>query len=75
MARAGIREFVRPEVEGLLADDDHGMASALIRLARDSSLRARIAAHNHEVLPEMTWPRVLERCDSAYERAARLVSR
>lgn len=75
MARAGIREFVRPEVEGLLADDDHGMASALIRLARDPSLRARIAAHNHEVLPEMTWPRVLERCDSAYERAARLVSR
>lgn len=73
MAQAGIREFVRPEVEGLLADDDAGMAAAVTRLVVDAPLRRRIAAHNHAVLPDMTWPNVLERCEAAYRRAAMLV--
>ncbi|MDQ1287562.1 MAG: hypothetical protein QG622_1127 [Actinomycetota bacterium] len=69
MAGAGIREFVRPGVEGFLADDDAGMASSLTRLVVDPSLRAGISAHNRQVLPEMTWPRVLRRCDEFYELA------
>jgi glycosyltransferase involved in cell wall biosynthesis len=73
MARAGIREFVLPEVEGLLADGDRGMAAAITRLAVDASLRTSIAAHNRAVLPSMTWPSVLERCEAAYRRAGSLV--
>jgi glycosyltransferase involved in cell wall biosynthesis len=73
MARAGIREFVRPGIEGLLAADDRGLADAVARLARDPALRAGIADHNRTHPPAMTWPRVLEACDQAYGRAAELV--
>jgi glycosyltransferase involved in cell wall biosynthesis len=73
MARAGIREFVEPEVEGLLADGDRAMASAVARLVVDAPLRAAMAAHNRAVLPPMTWPSVLEQCDRAYARAGELV--
>jgi glycosyltransferase involved in cell wall biosynthesis len=74
MAGAGIREFVRPEVEGLLAVDDRAMASAVARLATDVSLRTAIAAHNHAVPPEMTWQRVLDHCQRAYCRAGELLA-
>jgi len=72
MAAAGIREFVSPPDEGLLADSDAGMAAALARLAVDVPLRERIAAHNRAVTPGVTWPDVLRRCDAAYARAASL---
>jgi glycosyltransferase involved in cell wall biosynthesis len=73
MARAGIREFVEPEVEGLLADGDRAMTAAVTRLVVDAPLRAAIAAHNRAVLPRMTWPSVLEQCERAYRRAGDLV--
>lgn len=73
MARAGIREFVEPEVEGLLADGDRAMAAAITRLVVDAPLRTAIAAHNRAVLPRMTWPSVLEQCERAYRRAGELV--
>ena len=72
MAAAGIREFVSPPVEGLLADSDDAMAAALARLATDAELRERIAAHNRAVTPAVTWSDVLRRCDDAYTRAATL---
>jgi glycosyltransferase involved in cell wall biosynthesis len=72
MARAGIREFVRPPDEGLLAGSDGELVAALARLALDPGLRAGIAAHNRAVTPAVTWPDVLGRCDAAYLRAATL---
>jgi glycosyltransferase involved in cell wall biosynthesis len=74
MAGAGIGEFVRPEVEGLIAGSDREMAAALARLATDADLRNRIAGHNRAVVPPMTWPGVLQRCDAAYRRAGELVA-
>lgn len=74
MAHAGIREFVAPEVEGLLAGGDRAMAAAVARLAVDAPLRRSIAEHNRAVPPSMTWPSVLERCDQAYRRAGELVA-
>jgi glycosyltransferase involved in cell wall biosynthesis len=74
MAGAGIGEFVRPDVEGLLADGDRGMAAAVARLAVDAGLRGSIAAHNRAVLPVMTWPRVLEQCEAVYRRAGELLA-
>jgi glycosyltransferase involved in cell wall biosynthesis len=74
MARAGIREFVEPGVEGLLARGDRDLADAVARLATDAALRMRIVEHNRAVLPTMTWPRVLEQCERTYRRAGELVA-
>jgi len=74
MAGAGIREFVRPPDEGLLAGSDAAMAAAVTRLAVDARLRQRMAAHNRAAPPAVTWPDVVRRCDAAYARAARLVA-
>jgi glycosyltransferase involved in cell wall biosynthesis len=75
MARAGIGEFIRPGVEGLLADDDTGMAQALVRLVVDRALRTGIATHNRRVPPAMTWPQVLKECDALYRRAGEMARR
>jgi glycosyltransferase involved in cell wall biosynthesis len=70
--QTGIADFVVPEVHGLLADDDAGLADALVRLATDADLRARITAHNHACAPETGWNDVLQRCELAYKVAAEL---
>jgi glycosyltransferase involved in cell wall biosynthesis len=70
---AGIREFVAPECEGLLADTDAGMAAALARLATEPTLRLSIAEHNRRVPPKVSWPHVVARCDQAYRRAGSLL--
>ncbi|MFI9814785.1 glycosyltransferase family 4 protein [Saccharothrix variisporea] len=62
----GVADFVRDGVEGLLSDD---LAAALVRLATDSGLRHRIAAHNRSTDPPCTWPRVLEALEACRERA------
>jgi glycosyltransferase involved in cell wall biosynthesis len=72
---AGIREFVTPEREGLLAGTDAEMAAAISRLAAGPLLRAGIAEHNRRVSPPMTWPHVIARCEQAYRRAGDLVGR
>jgi glycosyltransferase involved in cell wall biosynthesis len=69
MRRAGPAGFVRDGVEGLLADDDAGLAAALVRLALDDRLRAGIARHNRTTRPAETWDAVLERHAAVYAEA------
>jgi glycosyltransferase involved in cell wall biosynthesis len=69
---AGPASFIRDGVEGLLADDDAGLARQLLRLAADVPLRARIARHNRRTLPAEAWPAVLARHTAAYAEARRL---
>jgi glycosyltransferase involved in cell wall biosynthesis len=68
-SQTGTTQFVRDGVEGLLADDDAGMAAALMRLAEDRDLLSQIAVHNVTVEPEESWPRVLETVRNAYRVA------
>jgi glycosyltransferase involved in cell wall biosynthesis len=68
-AVSGIREFVHDGQEGLLAGTDLEMVDALVRLASDGELRARIARHNREAEPDMSWPSVLKRAEEQYLRA------
>ncbi len=72
MRRAGPAAFVRDGVEGLLADDDAGLADALLRLATDDRLRLAIARHNRATLPAETWGRVLARHAAVYAEARAL---
>ncbi len=72
MRGTGITEFVADRSEGLLADGDAGMTSALVQLARDGTLRESIARHNRTTVPPTAWPTVLERVNEEYDRAMRI---
>ncbi len=68
-SQTGTTEFVRDQVEGLLADDDPGMARALVRLGRDPVLLGSLTAHNRSTPPRDSWPNVLAIVDEAYRHA------
>lgn len=68
-AVSGIREFVHDGQEGLLAGSDSEMVDALVRLVTDTELRTRIARHNRDVEPAVSWPDVLKLAESEYLRA------
>lgn len=68
-SQTGLTEFVDSGVEGLLADDDQGMAKAIARLATDDQLRIQMQRHNTDVPPEQVWPNVLMTVSDAYDTA------
>lgn len=68
-SQAGTTQFVHDGVEGLLADDDAGMAGAVVRLGQDRDLLSRLAAHNSTIGPEQAWPLVLQTVKDAYRVA------
>jgi glycogen synthase len=65
----GIDDFVVDGVDGLLADGDRQLATALARLAADGALRARMRAHLLATPPAQDWRGVLAATLSEYERA------
>jgi phosphatidylinositol alpha 1,6-mannosyltransferase len=68
-SQTGTTQFVRDGVEGLLADDDAGLARALVRLGRERDLLDRMALHNRSTEPAESWPSVLAIVRSAYALA------
>lgn len=68
-AATGVEDFVSDGVGGLLAADDHDLATALVRLATDDDLRLRMAAHNASVPPPQDWPAVVATALGEYRRA------
>lgn len=68
--RSGIADFVEHRREGLLADDDHGLAEAVAGLVTDRRLLTAIRDHNVAHVPACTWGRVLGDLDTLYARAA-----
>ncbi|GAA4627631.1 glycosyltransferase family 4 protein [Cellulomonas oligotrophica] len=71
----GIAEFVTDGLDGLLVDDDAGMADALVRLAQDADLRVRLQEHNRAVRPPFGWGDVLDAAQAQYARAGALAGR
>ena len=71
-AGTGIADFVRPGVDGLLAEDDAALADAVLELVRSPQRRAELAAGDGRTVVEWTWPEILHRCDVAYKIAADL---
>lgn len=69
MRATGITEFVADRREGLLADGDAQMTSALVELAADADLRRTIAEHNRTTAPPTAWSTVLATVDREYLRA------
>ena len=68
-SQSGSSEFIHDGVEGLLADDDQGLAAALAALGRDPTLGESIAAHNVEVPPHQTWDHACIRASELYATA------
>lgn len=68
--QGGVREFVEHEREGLLCASDAEMSLAIVRLARDSALRRRIAGHNRTTDSPAAWGPLLAATSEVYERAA-----
>jgi glycosyltransferase involved in cell wall biosynthesis len=66
----GVGEFIRHGEDGLLVNGDRQMAEAIAGLLLDPA-RLRSMARAMAASPvEQSWPRVLERWDDIYERAA-----
>ncbi len=70
---SGTNEFVHDGVEGLLEDDDHGLADAIARLSTDTALRDRIIEHNRTTAPEFGWKIVVEQATDCYRAAQALL--
>lgn len=65
----GIAGFVEHEVDGLLVDDDAGLAEAMVHLVRDRALLRRMLDHNAAVAPSFGWATTREAAAAAYARA------
>ena len=71
---SGVSDFVTDGVDGLLADDDAGLARELAALLGDDELLERIKEHNYEVDPLPEWGTVVQMNVEAYRRAIDLRS-
>ena len=69
-SRSGLTEFVTDGVDGFLAPDDAGMFSRLGQLLTDTTLRARIAAHNRALAPRHDWAYTTRVARTLYSLAA-----
>lgn len=67
-ARSGTATFVVDGVNGLLADDDAGMARAIASFADDRALLERVTRNNREHPPAQAWPSILAALDAAYAK-------
>jgi glycosyltransferase involved in cell wall biosynthesis len=72
-SQSGVAERLVDGRDALLADDDAGLADALVRLVEDPALLDRIIAHNRTADLPQAWPHVLDATEDAYRRAAALL--
>ncbi len=68
-SQTGTSQFIHDGVQGLLAEDDDGMARALLRLGGDHALLSSITEHNRATPPQDSWPHVLDIVRAAYGSA------
>ena len=66
---SGVSDFITDGVDGLLADDESGLARELATLLGDDELLERIKAHNYENVPLPEWGSVVQMNVEAYRRA------
>jgi glycosyltransferase involved in cell wall biosynthesis len=72
MASSGVSELSEHEREGLLARSDAELASHVLTLARDATLRTTIASHNRASTPRHDWDTVVRAHIELYSEAIAL---
>ena len=70
----GLAEFIEDGVDGLMVADDAAMSDAIVRLAREPALLARLKEHNRTVEPAFAWDDVLAGARTQYDRAVRILA-
>jgi glycosyltransferase involved in cell wall biosynthesis len=71
--RSGRLQEVAPDGDsGMLVDTDAQMADALVRLATDEGLLARLSDHSRRHPPPFDWSTVAQGHEEAYREAMRL---
>lgn len=70
-SQAGVGEFIRDGVEGLLGVDDDALAGATVRLLTDPALLTRISRFNSTVPTCLGWTDIVDRCLAVYAMAGR----
>jgi glycosyltransferase involved in cell wall biosynthesis len=68
----GVEDFVVHGENGLLGDSISDLTDAVVELAQNEPLRARIAARNREARPPFGWSDIVAATMAEYDRAARL---
>ena len=68
----GVEDFVVHGENGLLGDSVEALASAVVELAQNESLRASIAQRNRAARPPFGWSGVVAATIAEYDRAERL---
>lgn len=68
-SQTGTAGFIVDGVNGLLGAHDAELVHAVVRLANDPSLLARMTAWNTSHAPEQDWPSVLDAVELGYRRA------
>jgi glycosyltransferase involved in cell wall biosynthesis len=68
-AKSGVRDFIRPGCNGLLADGDRDMVRALARLVEDPALRRRMQIYNQSTASPHDWSLVFGQCERLYRVA------
>ena len=68
----GLEEYVTDGVDGLLVDDDAGVARALGELAQDRELLGSLSRHARKHLPKQGWAATQEAAMAEYQRAQAL---
>jgi glycosyltransferase involved in cell wall biosynthesis len=75
LAGTGVGDFVEHGREGWLVGSDRALVETIVSLATSPSLLERVAAHNRTTPPAVSWPAVLDNCESLYRAAASLHDR
>ncbi|MBU2668083.1 glycosyltransferase [Actinoplanes bogorensis] len=70
-AESGVADFIRPGVEGWLADSEQTLGLVIDGLLDDPDRLAAVARHNRGTAPSVDWQVVLDATDALYERAIR----
>jgi glycosyltransferase involved in cell wall biosynthesis len=63
----GIADFIRPGVEGWLADSDRALALTIAGLLDDPDRLAATARHNRATAPTVDWQVALDATDALYQ--------
>ncbi len=74
MRASGVGEWLKDDVEGLLAGDDADLARCILRLASDRALLADMTAHNRRTPVSFTWDRAVAAHLALYAQARQLTT-
>lgn len=74
MRASAVPDFIENDLSGIVVDRDGEFVDAVVRLAVDDVLRARIASHNRTVTAPYHWERAMAMHLQAYEDARALMN-